>query len=187
MAYYIHIEDNKIFSSGECPMDEPFQSIEVTEEVYNLYLEDKDRYMWNGTAIVVNPDYQEIKLNKAKLDKYTEANDKAKEYIDSGNALFEFAQNKHIEATDGNIGKLTAYALAYVTGQLNPEDTVIWNTKEDETIELTKEQIGTIIAGLGQVQAEVWAVKFADYVQQIKDAANLADINRINIDYTQLD
>lgn len=64
MTYYIHLEDNKIFSSGECPMGEPFQSIEVSEELYNAFNADPDRYMWNGTEVVENPNYEEIKRQK---------------------------------------------------------------------------------------------------------------------------
>ena len=61
MTYYLHVENNKIISSGEIPMVEPFISVEVSEEVYNSYMQDKDLYIWDGSAIVPNPDYEEIK------------------------------------------------------------------------------------------------------------------------------
>lgn len=61
MTYYIHIENNTIISCGECPMDEPFQSIEVTEELYNDFVEDADRYIYQDGEIIPNPDYEEIK------------------------------------------------------------------------------------------------------------------------------
>ena len=64
MAYYIHLEDNKIFSSGECPMGEPFRSIEVSEELYNAFNTEPDKYMWNGSEVVENPDYEDIKRQK---------------------------------------------------------------------------------------------------------------------------
>lgn len=64
MAYYIHLEDNKIFSSGECPMGEPFRSIEVSEELYKAFNTDPDKYIWNGSEVVENPDYEEIKRQK---------------------------------------------------------------------------------------------------------------------------
>lgn len=64
MAYYIHIENNKIISSGECPMGEGFQSIEVSEKLYNAFNAEPDKYMWNGSEIVENPDYEEIKRQK---------------------------------------------------------------------------------------------------------------------------
>ena len=122
-------------------------------------------------------------LTEAKQRKYEEATNKAKEYLEGGNALFEFEEGKHIEATDGNIAKMTAYALAFVTGQLQPEDKVVWNTKEDETVELAQEQIAQIIAGLGQVQAAVWAVEFPLYVQAIEEAETIEDVEAIIIEY----
>ena len=185
MTSYIFIENNKIIGCGEAKcLDDTVQNIEVTEEVYNSYAEDTDRYIWNGTEIVENPDYAEIKLEKAKVAKYEEANNGAREFIESGNALFEFDEGKHVEATDGNIGKFTAYALAYVTGQLQPEDTVVWNTKEDENVELDQEAVVTILNGLGQVQANIWAVKFATYAQAIKEAETVEEVEAIEIDYT---
>lgn len=66
MTYYIHIENDKIFSSGECPMDEPFQSIEVTEELYNDFVEDADRYIYQDGEIIPNPDYEEVKRQKER-------------------------------------------------------------------------------------------------------------------------
>jgi len=64
MTYYIHLENNKIVSSGECPMSEPFRSIEVSEELYNAFNAEPDKYMWNGAGVVENPDYEEIKQQK---------------------------------------------------------------------------------------------------------------------------
>ena len=124
-------------------------------------------------------------LERTKQAKYIEANNGAKEYLESGNALFEFTEGKHIEATDGNIAKLTAYALAYITGQLEPTDTVLWNTKEDETVNLTQEQIAGILVGLGAVQSDVWTVKFANYLSLIEQATTTEEVNAIVIDYSE--
>ena len=125
----------------------------------------------------------EEKLNEAKEAKYEEANKGAKEYLENGEALFEFEEGKHIEATDGNIAKLTAYALAYVTGQLQPSEYVVWNTKEDETVELKSEQVAYIIKGLGFVQASVWSVQFPAYVQAIETAETVEEVEAIEINY----
>ena len=67
MTYYIHLENNKIFSSGECPMGEPFKSIEVSEELYNAFNAEPDKYMWNGAEVVENPNYEEIKRQKEQV------------------------------------------------------------------------------------------------------------------------
>ena len=123
-------------------------------------------------------------LTEAKQAKYNEANNGAKTYLESGEALFELSENQHIEATDGNIGKLSAYALSYITGALTPSDVVYWNTKEDETIALTQEQLATVLQGLGQVQAEVWNVKFPYYLKQIEEAKTADEVQAIVIDYS---
>jgi hypothetical protein len=64
MTYYIHIENDNIISCGEVPMGEGFTSIEVTEELYNAYKQDQDRYIYSNGEIVVNPDYEEVKQQK---------------------------------------------------------------------------------------------------------------------------
>lgn len=65
MTYYIFIENNKTNGCGQCPCgNEEIQNIEVTEEVYNAFVVDADRYIWNGTEIIENPDYEEIKRQK---------------------------------------------------------------------------------------------------------------------------
>lgn len=67
MTYYIFIEDNKTNGAGQCEIsssDVEIINYEVTEELYNSFNEDPDRYMWNGSEIVENPDYEEIKRQK---------------------------------------------------------------------------------------------------------------------------
>lgn len=123
-------------------------------------------------------------LEQAKQAKYQEAISKANTYLQSGEALYEFEEGKHIEATDGNIAKMTAYALAYVTGQLQPEDTVVWNTKEDETVELKQQQIVSILNGLGNVQAVVWSVQYPTYVKAIEQAETIEEVDEVVIDYS---
>jgi hypothetical protein len=65
--YYIFVENGKINGSGECEcLTEGFENIEVTEEVYNAFIEDNDLYIWDGSAIVPNPNYEEIKRQKER-------------------------------------------------------------------------------------------------------------------------
>ena len=124
---------------------------------------------------------EEEKLNEAKTNKYNEINNGAREYLESGNALFEIEEGKHIEATDGNIAKLSAYALSFMTGV---QSEVYWNTKEDETIALNQEQLTQALIGLGEVQATVWNVKFPYYLKQLESAATVEEVNAINVDYS---
>ena len=123
----------------------------------------------------------EEKLNEAKTNQYNEINHGARIYLESGEALFEIEEGKHIEATDGNIAKLSAYALSFMTGV---QSEVYWNTKEDETISLNQEQLTQALIGLGEVQATVWNVKFPYYLKQLESAATVEEVNAINVDYS---
>ena len=179
--YYIE-KDNKILL-----FDEDKQKLQNTIAFMPQY---KDLKILETERPIVNfefadtTEYIEKQLNIAKTNKYNEINNGARTYLESGEALFELSENQHIEATDGNIGKLSAYALSYITGTLMPSDAVYWNTKEDETIALNQEQLATVLQGLGQVQAEVWNVKFPYYLKQLESAATIEEVNAINVDYS---
>lgn len=67
--YYIFVENNVINGSGECPIDsDNWQSIEVSEEVYNNFIADNDLYIYNNGEIIPNPDYDEIKADERKAE-----------------------------------------------------------------------------------------------------------------------
>ena len=58
MTYYIHIQNDKIISSGEVPMGEGFISLEVTEELYNDFILTPNKYLYSNGEIVLNPNYE---------------------------------------------------------------------------------------------------------------------------------
>ena len=56
MAYYVFVENNKIFGKGQVPITNPdVQSIEVSQEVYDNY----KMYIYQDGEIVLNPNYEE--------------------------------------------------------------------------------------------------------------------------------
>ena len=61
--YYAFIENNKINGVGECrQLTEGVTNFEISEEIYN----DIDRYMWNGSDVVLNPNYGEEQRQKER-------------------------------------------------------------------------------------------------------------------------
>lgn len=65
--YYIYVENDKLNGAGQCEcLNEEIQNIEVEQSIYDRYVEDIDRYIWNGSAIVENPDYEEVKAQKER-------------------------------------------------------------------------------------------------------------------------
>ena len=179
MTYYAFIKDDKINGCGQCPQTtDGVISFEIAEEVYN----DIDRYIWDGSDVVLNPNYDEEQLALAKQAKYTEANQKAFEYLESGEAVFTYEEGKSIEATDGNIAKL-GLALVNFILQQDYTSTIEWNTKENENVQLNAEQLQVIVAGLQQIQAVVWTVKFVAYNTAISEAETIEEVNAIEINY----
>lgn len=68
MSYYIFIDNGKLNGSSTLDnskfnTDDNFQ-VEVTEELYNAFNADPDRYIWDGSKVVENPNYEEIKRQK---------------------------------------------------------------------------------------------------------------------------
>ena len=61
------VENNNIIACGQCPCaSEDIQSIEVSEEVYNSYIQDQDRFIYQDGAIIENPDYEQEKARKER-------------------------------------------------------------------------------------------------------------------------
>lgn len=58
------IEDSEIIGASQCKSGEPIIDVEVSEELYNLWKEDNDRYIYKDGEIIENPDYEEIKRQK---------------------------------------------------------------------------------------------------------------------------
>ena len=71
MTHYIWIENNKINGAGESNQPEVINYI-PSEELYNDFKtlktveEQNAKYMWNGTDVVNNPDYEEMQANKRR-------------------------------------------------------------------------------------------------------------------------
>ena len=143
--------------------------------------EHPEKILIQDGVIVLNPDYPEIELQEAKEAKYTEALEGAKYYIDNV-AAYQFDENNSIEATDGNIGKMTAYALAFQTGAV---EVVYWTSKEDNVLTLHAEDVLNILTGLGEAQAVVWNIKFVAYKNAINEAQTVEEVNNIVIDYSE--
>lgn len=63
--YYLFIENNKINGCGQCPIIGG-NNIEVSENIYNAYIEDNDRFIYQDGEIIANPNYEEIKQQKER-------------------------------------------------------------------------------------------------------------------------
>lgn len=59
--YYVFIENGKINGKGQCPCSsDGLTCIEVSQEVYD----NLGRYIWDGTELVDNPNYEQEQIAK---------------------------------------------------------------------------------------------------------------------------
>lgn len=145
-----------------------YTSIEETAEDYILY---------NGNYLTTA---EILPLEKEK--KYQEALDGAKSFIEN-EACYQFDENNSIEATDGNIGKLTAYALGFSTGAMQE---IQWTSKEDNVLMLDLDDLNRILIGIGAIQSFVWNVQYIQYKQAIETATTAEEVEAIEIVYTDI-
>ena len=72
MTYYIFLENSKINGCGQCPVtNEEVENIEVSEDVYNAYCAEPEKFIYVDGEIVENPNYEEEQAEKRKQEFYT--------------------------------------------------------------------------------------------------------------------
>jgi len=74
MTYYIFLEnDGKLNGAGECrQLTEGVENIEVSEEIFNAYIETPNKYIYSDGEIVENPNYEAEEATKRKKIFYKE-------------------------------------------------------------------------------------------------------------------
>lgn len=67
MTYYIYVEKDKCIGTGSVKcLNSEVLNIKVPEEIYNSYIEDKDKYVYSDGEIIENPEYEKILEEKEK-------------------------------------------------------------------------------------------------------------------------
>ena len=71
MKFYIFIQNNEIMGAGQAELvAEDVNTIEVTEDIYNMFVEDRDQVFWDAEnrQIIKNPRYEQIKAEKREAE-----------------------------------------------------------------------------------------------------------------------
>lgn len=71
MPYYIFLEDGTINGAGEVrQIDEGVENIEVSEDIYNSFIENPDKYIYLDGEIIENPNYEieQVRIERERLD-----------------------------------------------------------------------------------------------------------------------
>ena len=151
----------------------------ITPEQAEQVKSDPLYYIVEDKQLVKNPDYDEQKLAQAKEDKLKEILIKANNFI-ATEATYRYDENNTIEATDGNIGKLTAFALGFQAGMF---ESVEWTSKEDNVLTLNADDCLRVLTGLGAIQSDVWNVQYISYKAQIEEATTIKEVEEIEVHY----
>ena len=61
---HANIRHNTIIDFNSLYLDEDITRVETTEELYNAWLEDRDKVIYQDGEVIINPDYEEIKRQK---------------------------------------------------------------------------------------------------------------------------
>ena len=65
--YYIYVEDGNLTGAGQAPeVSNNVINFPVSYEVFDAYCEDHLKYIWNGEAVVENPNYEEDSAAREK-------------------------------------------------------------------------------------------------------------------------
>ena len=71
MKFYIFIQDNNIIGAGQAELiADDVNTIEVTENIYNMFVEDRDMVAWDSEnkQVIKNPNYEQIKAEKREAE-----------------------------------------------------------------------------------------------------------------------
>ena len=66
MTYYLMVENGKIIGGSQCTSGGDIIDVEVTEEVYNDWLEHSNKYIYSDGNIVLNPNYEQEQAEKER-------------------------------------------------------------------------------------------------------------------------
>lgn len=178
--YYIYIENDKINGCGQCQCSNALNVI-VTKEIYDDFVENPDKYIYQNNEIVLNPNYEVQKLAKAKKDKKEENLNKANEAILNGYVTYK---NCKFETNTDNQSNMTATAnLMQAQGIQKTQ----WLSKDNILIELTLEDFLNIGGLILSYKTNLWTNVYAGFEAQIEAAQNIDDVENIVITYGNME
>lgn len=175
MAYYLEIRDNKIKGRCQCVCSgENVTCVEVTEEIYNnCFTYGYDYYAWVNNEVVVNPEWDDIQLEKAKIDKIS-INDELRDM-----ALMSGVVYKDVLFDSDTDQKVNL--LAIIT-TMPDDDNIVWFGMNNEPLLCSKADLIAIGELITELHAYCW-MRNAEIKQEIAEAETMEQLNEVDISY----
>lgn len=141
--------------------------------VYTGIFETTENYiLHNGQYLTESEVLPEIKVQKQE-----ENTRLAKLAVENGHVVFK---NAEFETNAQTVGDLTATMLLMQAGGI---ETYSWLSKDDQAVELTTEDFGTLGALIAEYKNTIWQEKYIAYKTQIEQAETLETVENIVIEY----
>ena len=142
--------------------------------VYTEILETTENYILHNGQYLTESEV----LQRLKVQKQQENTDKAKLAVENGHVVFKGAE---FETNAQTVGDLTATMLLMQAGGI---ETYLWLSKDDQAVELTLNDFGTLGELIAEFKNDIWQRKYLYFKTMIENATTIAELNNINIDYT---
>lgn len=141
--------------------------------VYTGIFETTENYiLHNGQYLTESEVLPEIKVQKQE-----ENTRLAKLAVENGHVVFK---NAEFETNAQTVGDLTATMLLMQAGGI---ETYSWLSKDDQAVELTTEDFGTLGALIAEYKNTIWQEKYIAYKTAIEQAETIEAVNAIVIEY----
>lgn len=173
MAYYIIYNNTEIFTA------------EREEALTNLYPNytpqilpadyNSDKYIVVEGELVLNPEYEDIMLERVKVSKINE-NDTARD--EALNAGVEYKDVLFDSDTDQKVNLLAT------VGSMSDEDTTIWFGMDNTPLECSKQDLINIGGLITTLHTFCWT-RNAEIKYAISEAETIEEVEAIEIDYTE--
>lgn len=179
--FYAHINsiniltdiDSSIMTSDEYG-SENVQNIEVSEEIYkNARQYGNNYYTYSDGNIILNPEWDNIQLDKAKQQRIAE-NDELRDTALSGGVTY---QNVLFDSdTDQKVNLLATVNM------MSDEDTIVWYGMDNQGLLCTKSDLLAIGQLITELHSFCWQNN-AYIKEQIENAENIEEVENIEINY----
>ena len=170
--YYVCIRDNKIAEKGECICVDT-ECIEVSKEIYDNI----EQYIYSDGEIVINPEWDNIQLNKRKTERVAE-NDVLRDTALLSGVIY---QNILFDSdTDQKVNLLAT------VGMMSDEDTILWYGMDNQGLLCTKADLMAIGGLITELHSFCWQNN-AYIKEQIEQAETIEELEQIEINYVRGD
>ena len=172
MKYYAIITDEILSGKAQCPCygDNAF-SVEITEEIYNNI----EQYIYSDGEIVINPEWDNIQLNKAK-DEKIKLNDELRD-----RALLQGVEYQNVLFDSDTDQKVNLLATV---GMMSDSDTIVWYGMDNQGLLCNKQDLSNIGLLITELHSFCWGNN-AYIKEQIANAQTIEELETIEINYNR--